>query len=116
MRFLAQILTNAIGLLIARYYVPGIDFTGDFKVLLVFGAVLGLINFFLKPILKFIFGPLIILSLGIFGLLINALMLWLATKFIPELTINGFMAYIYATLIMTVLNIVVAYFLKKEGK
>jgi len=116
MRFIAHILANAIGLLVAVYYVPGVSFSGDFKVLLVFGAILGLINFFLKPILKLVFGPLIILSLGIFGLLINAFLLWVTTIFIKELSINGFWAMLYATLIITVINIVVSFIAKKANK
>jgi len=114
MLFIAQILTNAIGLLVAMYYMPGIRFEGDFKLLLVFGTVLGLINFLVKPLLKLIFIPLIILSIGTFGLVINAFLLWVSTKLIPNLSFDSYITIFFTACIITLLNIVVGHYFKKR--
>lgn len=114
MLFIAQILTNAIGLLVAMYYMPGIRFEGDFKLLLVFGTVLGLINFLVKPLLKLIFIPLIILSIGTFGLVINAFLLWVSTKLIPNLSFDSYITIFFTACIITLLNIIVGHYFKKR--
>lgn len=105
MKFLAQILTNSIAIFIASYLVSGFIFEGNIFTLLVAGAVLGLINFFIKPIIKLITAPLIILSLGLFILVINMFLLWVAEFLIPDLNIIGLWSYFWGTVIITAVNI-----------
>lgn len=105
MRFIFQILTNALAIFLAAYLVPGIQFTGDFLTLLIAGLILGLINFFLKPILLVITAPLIALSLGFFIIIINIGLLWLLQYLVPEITIQGFWAYFWGVLIISLVNI-----------
>ena len=106
MRFIAQILINALAIFLADYLLPGFIFEGDILTLLIAGLVLGLINVFIKPILKLISAPLILLSLGLFTIVINMGMLWGLEYLIPELTIQEFWTYFWATLILSLLNII----------
>ncbi|MBU2580020.1 phage holin family protein [Patescibacteria group bacterium] len=114
MKFIVQILINALAIFLADYLVPGFNFEGDILAFLIAGLVLGLINIFVRPILRFISTPLIVLSLGLFILIINIILLWLAEYFLPELTIVGFWAYFWGILIISALNMVFGPGKKKE--
>jgi putative membrane protein len=104
MRFIVQILVNALAIFLADYLVPGIIFEGDILTLFIAGLLLGLINFFIKPILKIISAPLIALTLGLFIIIINITLLWLLEYFVPELTITGFWSYFWGVLIISLVN------------
>ena len=106
MKFIAQILVNALAIFLADYLVPGFIFEGDILTLLIAGLVLGLMNFFVRPILRFISTPLIVLSLGLFLVIINVILLWLLEYLTPGLTIVGFWAYFWGVLIISALNMV----------
>ena len=105
MRFIVQILVNALAIFVADYLIEGIIFEGDLITLFIAGLLLGLINFILKPILKLISAPLIALSLGLFIIIINIALLWLLEYFVPELTIVGFWSYFWGVLIISLVNI-----------
>lgn len=114
MRIIVQILSNALAIALAAKLVPGIVFTGDLFTLIVAGLVMGLINFFVRPILKVISIPLIVLSLGLFTAIINIAMLWLLEYLIIELTITGFWAYFWGTLVISLVNIFIGLSIKKD--
>jgi putative membrane protein len=77
MRLLLRILINAAALWVAVRFVPGIDYTGTPLMLLCVAIVFGVVNTFVKPIVTILSIPAIVLTVGVFLLLINALMLWL---------------------------------------
>ena len=114
MRFFFQILTNALAIFLADYLLSGFVFEGDILTLIIAGLLLGLINFFVKPVLKIISAPLIALSLGLFLIFLNMFLLWLLEYLVPELTITGFWTYFWATLIFSAVNIVFGSINKKE--
>lgn len=105
MKFILQILTNALAIFLASYLLPGINFAGDILTLFIAGLLLGLINFFIKPILKIISAPLIIFTLGLFIIVINIALLWFLEYLMPELSITGFWSYFWGVLIISLLNI-----------
>lgn len=109
MKFFVQILTNALAIILSAYLIPGFIFTGNPLTLLLAGLILGLINFFLKPILKFISAPLIIVTLGLFIIIINIFLLWLLDYLVMELTIVGFWAYFWGTIVIGLVNIAFGY-------
>lgn len=82
MTFLVRVAINAFAVWIAVGLLAGLDFTGDFWNLALIGLLLGVINASIKPMLKVLSIPLIVLSLGVFLLVINwavfALVVWLA--------------------------------------
>ena len=83
-RALLQIALNGVAVLVAAYLVPGILYTGSLPALLLVGLVVGLINLIVKPIVTFFSFPLILLTLGLFYLVINGLMLYLAAWLLPR--------------------------------
>jgi putative membrane protein len=76
MRLLLRLIINAAALWVAVRLVPGISFDGNPVLLLVVALVFGVVNTILKPIVTLLSLPAVLLTLGIFLLVINALMLW----------------------------------------
>ena len=95
-----QIVAGILGIFLAQRYVPGVEFTGNWQTLVLAGVILGLINFFIKPILKIITLPLRIITLGLFGLVINMFLVWLVDIFFPELIIEGIIPLFWTSLII----------------
>ena len=112
--FLVKIVSSVLGLWIAVNFVPGVDFTGSLKSLAIAGVLLGLVNFFIKPILKIVSLPLRLLTLGLFGLIINMAMVWAIDIFYPELVIVGVMPLFWTTLIIWGLNIILGLFFTRH--
>jgi len=114
-----QILVSILAIFLAVKFVPGvtlhvipgksiyfgIKFTQDWQILIFVGIVLGLINFFIKPILNLITLPLRILTLGFFSLIINTVIIFFLDVFFPELEISGISALFFTSLIIWVLNL-----------
>ena len=84
MRALLQVALNAVALWLAATLVPGIHYIGGLEWLLLAGLVLGLLNLLVKPLLTLLSLPLIVLSLGLFYLVINGLVLYLAAMLMPH--------------------------------
>jgi putative membrane protein len=104
-RALLQIALNGVAVLVAAYLVPGIVYTGTLPALLLVGLVIGLINLVVKPIVSFFSLPLIVLTLGLFYLLINGLMLYLAAWILPgHLRVDGCVPAILGGLVMALVN------------
>jgi len=111
LRFLLPIPLNVVGLLFAVWLIPnyipgGILFTGDFISLLVAGAVIGIINGVLKPILKILSFPLIIITGGLFSLILTLGLLWLADYLLPDLAINGLIPLVITALILSFVHVI----------
>jgi putative membrane protein len=83
-----QILINAAALWVAELIVPNITFTGELWKLLLVAFVFGLVNTFLRPILRIVTLPITLMTLGLFLLVINALMLLLTSAISAELDLG----------------------------
>ena len=70
-KLLFSALAGVISLFLASYFVPGVEFNGQLKSLLMAGTVLGVANVAAKPLLEKITLPLRIITLGLFSLIIN---------------------------------------------
>jgi len=116
MRFIIRILANALAIYLAAFYIPGVIAKGDWKLFFICGIVLSLINIFIKPILKFISLPFIFLTLGLFGFVVNIIVVWLLTKFVPQLIINGLLALFLTSLLVSIINGIVSWLTKKSPK
>ena len=92
----------------AYYFVPGFVVNGSWKEYLLAGAFLGLLNLIVKPILKAISMPLIILTLGLFTLVINGLLLWTVDYIFDFISIRDTATLLYAIIIITVVNLFVS--------
>lgn len=104
MQLLAQVLLNGFALLVAAYVVPGVHYDGGVLYLVLAGLVIGLINLLVKPIVTLLSLPLIVLTLGLFYLVINGLMLYLAALVLAGLQVDGCLPAILGGLIMALFN------------
>jgi putative membrane protein len=77
MRFLLRLLINAAALWVAVQIVPGITYTGNWLPFLGVALIFGIVNALIRPIVKLFTLPVILLTLGLFALVVNGLMLWL---------------------------------------
>ncbi len=81
MRFLLRLLINAAGLWVAVRIVPGISYSGGRAPFLGVALVFGVVNAFIRPVVRLLALPLILLTLGLFALVVNGLMLMLTGYF-----------------------------------
>ncbi len=113
MRLLARVLINAAALWVAAYFVPGIR-VGDWKSLLAVAVVFGLVNALVRPVLKLLSCPIIFLTLGLFTLVLNALMLmltgWLARQLGIEFSVAGFVPAFLGALVVSIVSTVLSWF------
>ena len=96
-------LVSALALWLVARIVPGIE-VRDFGAAMVAAIVIALVNWFIGPILRFIAWPLTILTLGLFRLVINAILLKLASLFAPGFRVSGFLNAILGALMLTILE------------
>ncbi|HEX9609722.1 MAG TPA: phage holin family protein [Candidatus Limnocylindria bacterium] len=83
-----QILVNAAALWVAELIVPNITFTGEWWKLLLVAFIFGLVNTFLRPVLRILTLPISMMTLGLFLFVINALMLLLTSAISAELNLG----------------------------
>jgi len=110
-KLLAHWILSALCLLLIAYFVPGFYIRG-FGTALIAVLVIGLVNGTVGLILKILTFPLTIVTLGIFWLVINALMLELASMFVPGFVLRGLWPAFWGGLILSVLNMLVRQVLK----
>jgi putative membrane protein len=77
MGLLLRILLYTASVWIAVWLIDGLNFTGSWSALLGIGVILAAVNTFIRPVAKLLSLPLITLTLGLFVLVVNALMFWL---------------------------------------
>jgi putative membrane protein len=118
MRFLTWLATNAVALAAAAWLLDGIHFTGPSSgsaelshklvPLLVVAAIMGVITAFVKPVLKVLSIPIILLTLGLFLLVINALLLlltsWVAGQLDVGFHVDGFWSAVGGSIVITVVT------------
>jgi putative membrane protein len=103
---------NAAALWAAAATVPGLDFNGGVGRLLLVAAVFGIVNSTLRPLLTILTCPLIVITLGLFTLVINALMLlvtgWLSESWNLGFTVMGFWAAFWGGLVVGLVSMVLS--------
>jgi putative membrane protein len=119
-KFILRWVINAVALFLAAYFVPGVNLQGDWTSLIWLALIFGLINAFLRPLLKLLTCPLILLTLGLFTLLINTFLFWLTSQvgqaFGIGFTIDGFWPAFLGGLVVTVVSVVMSLIFKDELK
>ncbi|MGH9382394.1 MAG: phage holin family protein [Thermoanaerobaculia bacterium] len=89
LRLLAHVIINGLGIWLIAWLVPGIHYQGGVWYLLLTGLVIGLLNVLVKPVVTVLSLPLILLTLGLFYLAINGILLYLAGWLLDGLTVDG---------------------------
>ncbi len=120
MRLLIRWFINAVALAAAAYLVPGITIVGEpaWVTVAVMALIFGLVNALLRPFLKLLTCPLIILTLGLFTLVINGLLLWLsswiATQFDVGFQVAGFWPAFWGALVISIVSFVLSLVFREE--
>lgn len=103
MRIILNWFISALALLVAAYIIPGVT-VDNFTAALVAVVVLALINAIIKPILIVLTLPVNILTLGLFTLVINAVLILLAARIVPGLHVRGFWWALLFSIVLTLVN------------
>lgn len=106
MNFIARLLTTTLSILVVCYLLPGVK-VDDAVTAIIVALVLALLNSIVKPVFIFLTLPITVVTLGLFLLVINALMILLAAKIVSGFTVNGFW---WALLFSIILSIVTGIF------
>ncbi|MEH1770395.1 MAG: phage holin family protein [Nostoc sp.] len=111
--FLLTWLGTAVALLITSRIVDGF-IVNNFVVALVAAVVIGLVNAFIRPILRLLTFPITLLTFGLFTFVINALTLWLASALTPGygFEIKGFLPALLGSIVLAIVSSVINYFLR----
>ncbi len=112
MKIIIHLLVSALAIIVSAYLIPGatVTFTGA----VVLAIVLGIINIFIKPIVKLIALPITILTLGLFSLVINALFIILASEIVPGFSVSGFWTAFWFSIVLSLVNAFFGLFKDKD--
>lgn len=113
-KFLVRWLANSLGLWVASRLLSGMIVGEQLKTILWVGLLLSLVNFFLKPVVVLLSLPAIVLTLGIFLIVINGFMVWVVDKLSTRLTLEGFGVAVLAGLVIGLINYLVNVILDSE--
>ena len=120
MRLILRLLINAAALWVATQVVSGISFDGDWRLLLGVALVFGVLNALVRPILIILTFPFLLLTLGLFTLVLNAFMLWMTSAFSSALGIGfhvrDFWAAFLGALVVSLVSFALSVFLVSERK
>ena len=103
MRLLLIWICNALALLAVAYLLPGINVDG-FTSALIAAVILGLINTLIRPLLILLTLPITVLTLGLFILIINGLLFWLAGSVLRGFEVSGFWVGVMGALLYSILS------------
>ena len=120
MRLFVRFLITAAAVAVAAWLVPGISITGNGYVAVgVMAVVLGLVNAFIRPVLKFLSCGLIVLTLGLFTLVVNGAAFWLAGYFASGVgfRVTGLWPAIWGSIVVSIVSFLLSVFVpdRDEG-
>ncbi|SDY22940.1 putative membrane protein [Micromonospora pattaloongensis] len=124
MSFLIRILSTAVALWITTLVVPGIEVTGgsparNALTLVIVAVIFGLVNAVLKPIIKSVGCLFYVLTLGLFALVVNALLFlltdWIASLFDLPFRISGFWAAFWGAIVVAIVGWVISLVVPDPG-
>ncbi|SDF25895.1 phage holin family protein [Chitinophaga filiformis] len=103
MNFLIRLLVTALAAMLSAYVLPGVTIK-DFTTALVLALVLAILNLLVKPILIILTLPATIITLGLFLLVINAIIILLASNLVKGFKVDGFWWALIFSLVLTVVS------------
>lgn len=104
-KFLGKIAANALGLYAASYFLAGVVLSGGWQGLAIAAIVLAVLHTILRPILKIITAPLVLITFGLFTIIINIAILWVADHYLTQIAFADFYSLAITSIIITVANI-----------
>jgi putative membrane protein len=119
-RFLVRMLINATALWVAATIVPGVDYSGGWLPFLGVAMIFGVVNTVIRPITWVLTFPLILITLGLFLLVINGLMLWLTSALSSALNIGfhvrGFWPAFGGALVVSIVSTALSFWLRDPSR
>jgi putative membrane protein len=114
--FVIRVIINAIAIAITASLLPGITvLNNDIGTLLILGFIFGIVNAFIKPLLMFLTCPAVLLTLGLFILVINGFMLQIAAWFAGDrLIVDGFGAALIGGIVMSIITMIFEGFMRLD--
>ncbi|MBL0173406.1 MAG: phage holin family protein [Gemmatimonadaceae bacterium] len=120
MTILLRLLINAAALWCAARFIDGISYSGSWPGLVGVALVFGVVNTFIRPVLRFFSFPITVLTLGLFTLVINALMLmltaWIAARLDIAFTVRGFVPALLGAVCVSVLSMILGALLISDNE
>ena len=113
MKLIIRLLLTAIVVVVLAKFLPGVEVAG-FAGAIVVAVVLGLLNLILKPILVLLTLPITIVTLGLFLLVINALIILLASELLDGFAVSGFWTALLFSLLLSILQSILFSILKED--
>jgi putative membrane protein len=104
MGFIVKILVMALAVWVAAYILPGVHLANDAKTIVIVALVLALLNAIVKPILIILTIPVTIVTLGLFLLVINALMVVWTSKLVDGFKVDGWLTALFFSLIVSIVS------------
>lgn len=120
MNLILRLLVNAVALWCAAHFIDGIRYTGSWPGLMGLALVFGVVNTLIRPVLSFFSFPIQIVTLGLFTLVLNALMLmltaFLGRHFDIPFFVDGFVAAFLGALLVSVLSTILGLVFVRKDK
>ncbi len=104
MLFLLRLIINMVAILIIAHLLPSLIRVEGWMAALAAAFLLGVVNALLRPLLILLTFPLTILTLGLFLLVINGIMLWLVAALVPGFEVNGFLGALVGSLLISLVS------------
>ena len=104
MRFVVRLLVNAAALFVATRIVPGVSYSGGVAPMLAVALIFGIVNAVIGTISKIVTFPIIILTLGLFILVINGLLFWFVASFVKGFTVGGFWSAVLGAIVYALVS------------
>ncbi len=111
MFYIIHLFVTMIAMLIISYLFPKVFRVDGFLPALVAAFVLGIVNAILRPVLVILTIPLTVLTLGLFLLVINGLMLWLVAAFVKGFHVNGFWGAVLGSILVSLVSWILSRFI-----
>jgi len=111
MFFIVRLIINMVAILIISYLFPKMIWVEGFLAALVAAFLLGIVNTIIKPILVLLTLPLTVLTLGLFLLVINGLMLWLVSALVRGFHVSGFWGAVFGSILISLVSWLLSRFL-----
>lgn len=116
MKFIAKLVISTLAVIITTWFLSGVTITGlndtdKFLTALMVAVVLAFLNAIVKPILVFLTIPITVVTLGLFYLVLNALIIIFADKLVSGFHVNGFFTALLFSIILSIVTGVLEFFL-----
>lgn len=86
-KILIGVIINSLALFVVTHFMPDIQYTGGIKFFILAGFIIGVLNTFVKPLMKILSFPLLLATIGLFTLVINAIIFWLTVQVVNGINI-----------------------------